>query len=143
MGINSLFFVFFSLPHPATVIWSIIFYRVKAVSFRRVFSTTNHQKMTKKSKSKKDDEKFKKNAKKSMQGKVFELKQWQAAWAKHASHRKTASEICPLPLAMGTPLFQLNSSLAVSFSTILQSIIVQDRKKSFHSVFFTLHYTAM
>ena len=42
-----------------------------------------------------------------MQGKVPELKQWQAAWAKGALYKKTASRICRLRLAMRTPLFQL------------------------------------
>ena len=45
---------------------------------------------------------------KYVQGKVPELKQWQATWAKSAVDRKTASRICPLRLAMGTPLFQFS-----------------------------------
>ena len=46
-------------------------------------------------------------SRKTIQSKAPESKQWQAVRAKRAWNRKTASKICPLRLAMRTPLSQL------------------------------------
>ena len=47
------------------------------------------------------------SSKKRIQSKAPKLKRWQAAWAKRALDRNTASKICPFRLAMGMSLFQL------------------------------------
>ena len=68
------------------------------------------------------------------QSKVRELKQWQAAWAKHSSNRKTASKICSLRLAMGTPCF--NSGVFPCTYTYVKRVIDEAGR------FFRLHFTS-
>ena len=66
---------------------------------------------------------------------VPELEQWQAAWCKTRVEKKTASRICPLRLAMGTPPCQLRDYALYTFfftAFLLDNVseILQQHEKS-------------
>ena len=70
----------------------------------------------------------------SVQSKAPELKQWQAAWCKRFIQQKTSGQICPLRLAVETPLFHLGdrSNSGTFLCTLWISQISKINAKNFH-----------